>query len=71
MPKFIGIEGVIAEEQLEAFYSYADNLYISENDVWMSVFVQSLDREARKWFRELPQRYIKDIEALDDAFLKH
>ena len=33
-------------------------------------FVQSLDGEARKWFRELPQRFITDIEALDDTFLK-
>ena len=54
MPKFTRIEGVIAEEHLEAFYSYANNLDISENDVWMRVFVQSLDGKARKWFRELP-----------------
>ena len=69
MPKFTGTEGVTAEEHLESFYSYADNLDISENDVWMRVFVQSLDGEARKWFRELPHRSITDIEALDDAFL--
>jgi len=54
MPKFTGTEGVTAEEHLKAFYSYADNLDISENDVWMRVFVQSLDGEARTWFRELP-----------------
>jgi len=42
-----------------------------KNDVWMRVFVQSLDREARKWFRELLPRSIADIEALDEAFLKH
>jgi len=36
----------------------------------MRVFVQILDGEARKWFRELSQRSITDIEALDDAFLK-
>jgi len=71
MPKFTGIEGVTAEEHLEAFYSYADNLDISENDVWMRVFVQSLDGEARKWFRELPPGSIVDIKALDEAFLKH
>ena len=34
------------------------------------MFVQSLDGEARKWFREFPHRSIVDIEALDDAFLK-
>lgn len=37
----------------------------------MRVMVQSLDGEARKWFRELTPRSITDIEALDDAFLKH
>jgi len=71
MPKFTGIEGITVEEHLELFYSYADNLDISEVDVWMRVFVQSLDGEARKWFRELTPRSIADIEALDDAFLKH
>ncbi len=71
MPKFTGTEGVTTEEHLESFYSYADNLDISEDDVWMRVFVQSLDGEARKWFRELTPRSIEDIEALDDAFLKH
>ena len=71
MPKYTGTEGVTAEEHLESFYSYADNLDISEDDVWMRVFVQSLDGEARKWFRELTPRSIADIEALADAFLKH
>jgi len=71
MPKFTGTEGVTAKEHLEYFYSYADNLDISENDVWMRVFAQSLDGEARKWFIELAPRSIVDIEALDDAFLKH
>ena len=71
MPKFTGTEGVSAQEHLESFYNYADNLDISEDDVWMRVFVQSLDGEARKWFKELTPRYIADIEVLDDAFLKY
>jgi hypothetical protein len=36
----------------------------------MRVFVQSLDGEARKWFRGLTPRSIVGIEALDDAFLR-
>lgn len=71
MPKFTGIEGVSVEEHLESFYNFADNLDIYEEDVWMRVFVQSLDGDARKWFNELPPRTIADIEALDDVFLKH
>ena len=54
MPKFTGAEGVIDKEHLESFYSYANNLDINEEDVWMRGFVQSLDGEARKWFRNLP-----------------
>ena len=71
MPKFTGSEGVSVEEHIESFYSYDDNLEISEDDVWMRVFIQSLDGEARKWFRELTLASMADIEALDDAFLKH
>jgi len=33
MPNFKGTEGVSIEEHLESFYSYADNLDISEYDV--------------------------------------
>jgi len=71
MPKFTSTERVTAEEHLESFYSYADNLDISEDDVWMRVFFQSLDGDARNWFKELAPRSITDIQALDDAFLKH
>jgi hypothetical protein len=48
MPKFTGEEDITAEEHLVAFYSYADNLNIENEDVWMRVFVQSLDGEAHK-----------------------
>jgi len=71
MPNFTGTEGVTSEEHLESFYSYADNLDISEDDVWMRVFFQRLDGEARKWFRDMTPRSIADIEALDDVFLKN
>jgi hypothetical protein len=51
MPKFTGKEDTTAEEHLAFFYSYADNLNIVNEDVWMRVFIQSLDGEVRKWFR--------------------
>ena len=37
----------------------------------MRVFVQSLFGEARKWFRGLAPGSIMDIEALDEALLRH
>ena len=61
IPKFIGEGDFIAEEHLEAFYSYVENINIEQEDVWTRVFVQSLDGQARKWFKELPARSIADI----------
>jgi hypothetical protein len=71
MPNFIGEEDVTTEECLSSFYSYENNLNIENEDVWMRVFVQSLDGEARKRFRGLTPGSIVGIEALDDSFLRH
>jgi ribonuclease HI/uncharacterized small protein (DUF1192 family) len=70
MLKFSGEGEVTAEEHLAIFYSYADNLNIENEDVWMRVFVQSLDGEVRKWFRGLAPGSIAGIEALDNVFLR-
>jgi hypothetical protein len=70
MPKFTGEGDITAEEHLAAFYSYADNLNIENEDIWMRVFFQSLDGEVRKWFRGLSPRSIAGIEALDSVFLR-
>jgi hypothetical protein len=71
LPKFTGEGDITAEEHLAAFYSYADNYVIVIEDVWMRIFVHSLDGEARKWFRDFPPGSIDGIEALDEAFLKN
>jgi uncharacterized small protein (DUF1192 family) len=70
MPKFSGEGDITTEEHLASFYSYADNLNIENEDVWMRVFVQSLDGEVRKWFRGLAPGSIAGIEALDTVFLR-
>jgi ribonuclease HI len=71
MPKFTGSGDYTAEEHIEAFYAYAENINISEEDVWTRIFVQSLDGQARKWFKELPTNSVAGIEQLDEVFLKH
>ena len=38
MPKFTGEGDITAEKHLATFYSYADNLNIENEDVWMRVF---------------------------------
>jgi hypothetical protein len=70
-PKFMGEESINAEEHLEAFYSFADNRVIVNEDAWMRVFFHSLDGDPRRWFSGLAPRYIDGIVALDDVFLRH
>jgi hypothetical protein len=69
MPKFTREEDITTDEHLSTFYNYANNLNIENEDVWLRVFVQSLDGEARKWFRVLTLGSIDGIEALDDSVL--
>jgi hypothetical protein len=71
MLKFTGSGDYTVEEHIEAFYAYAENINISEEDVWTIIFVQSLDGQARKWFKELPGNSVAGIEQLDEVFLKH
>ena len=38
MPKFTGGGDFTAEEHMEAFYNYAENINIEQEDVWSRVF---------------------------------
>jgi hypothetical protein len=71
LTRFNGEGGLTAEENLNYFYSFLENFNVEHADVWRRLFVQSLNGEARKWFRSLPPNSISDIDALDDTFLRH
>jgi hypothetical protein len=71
MPKFNGSRDYTAEEHIEAFYAYVENINILEEDVWTIIFVRILDGQAKKWFKELPTNLVVGIEQLDEVFLKH
>jgi hypothetical protein len=70
LPKFMGEGDITTQEHLATFYSYVDNYVIVDRDVWMRIFVHSIDGEDRKWFRALTPRSIDGIEYLDDVFLR-
>jgi hypothetical protein len=65
LPRYNGEGEVATEEHLESFYIFGDNFNIDYADVWMTLFVQSLEGKVRKWFKGLPLASIVDIEALD------
>ena len=70
LPRFNGQGDITTEEHWNVFFSYADNRNIKAKDVWMRMFVQSLDREIRKWLRELPPGSIDGVETLEEVFMK-
>ena len=70
LPRFNGQGETTAEEHWDAFLSNEYNQNIEAKDVWMRMFVQSLDGEVRKWFKELLANKITLIEELHDAFMR-
>jgi hypothetical protein len=42
MPKFTGEEYITAEQHLSSFYSYTDNQYIANEDLWMRFLYRAL-----------------------------
>jgi hypothetical protein len=70
LPRYNGEGEITTEENLVSFYRFDENFNIDYSDVWMGLFVQSLDGEVRKWLRSLPLAYIADIEVLDEVFIK-
>ena len=70
LPRFNGQGETTAKDHWDAFLSYADNQNIEAKDVWMRMFIQILDGDVRRWFRELPENSITIIEELQDLFMR-
>ena len=70
LPRYNSEGDVISKEHLVSFYNFAYNFNIENVDVWMRLFVQSLNGKVRKWFHCLNAVSIIGIEALDKDFLK-
>lgn len=58
-----------AQQHTKKMMEYFENYEIDDNDVRMKIFVQSLTREVRTWFRALGAKTIADPDALYQTFL--
>lgn len=56
------------QRHIETFFAFTKNLNVEQLDVIMRPFVQSLDGEAKKWFKGLPNASITTWEELENAF---
>ena len=70
LPRFSGQGDVTVLEHQNTYLSHVDNQNFENEYVWMRVFVQILDGEVRKWFRELPPNSIDGIDALKEVFMR-
>jgi hypothetical protein len=70
LPKFDGDKTRSAEEHMSAFHDFTDDQFVEHDDVFMRLFVQTLEGDVRKWFRELPVASIDSWPALEVAFMR-
>jgi hypothetical protein len=53
-----------------AFQDFTDNLFVEHDDVFMRLFIQTLEGDVRKWFRGLPVATIGTWKALESTFMR-
>eukprot|EP01018_Ginkgo_biloba_P001515 Gb_17820 [translate_table: standard] len=70
LPKFNGDNEVTVKDHMSALQDCIDNLAIDHKDVYLRMFVQSLEGDARKWFRNLPPDSIDSWVAFHNFFME-
>lgn len=70
LPRFVGEDEQTIENHIAVFCNFAENLNDEHLDVFLRLFVQSLDGEARKWFKELPNNSIPTWEEMERLFIQ-
>lgn len=68
MLRFTGEDELTIEKHIVSFCAFSENLNVEYLDVVMRLFVQSLDGDARKWFKTLSTNSINSWEELENAF---
>ena len=58
LSKFSGNNAISCEDHLRSFLDLVNDYEIQHEDVVMTLFVQSLTKDAREWFKRLPHESI-------------
>jgi hypothetical protein len=69
MPKFVGNNAITVELHIKAFLEYLENIGVTEEDVVMRIFVQSLTLDARDWYKALAVNSIDGWITFHDRFM--
>ena len=68
LPWFSGEDSTSAQRHIENFCTFAENVNVEHLDVVLRLFVQSLDGEARKWFKSLADNTVTSWEEMEILF---
>jgi len=68
IPRFTWEDEQTTENHISIFCNFAENLNVEHLDVVLRIFVQSLDREARKWFKWLLNNSIPTWDEMERLF---
>ena len=70
LPHFSGEDEQTTENHIVVFCNFAESLNVEHLDVVLRLFVQSLDGEARKWFKGLPNNTNPSWEEMERLFIQ-
>ena len=68
LPRFTGEDSTSAQRHIENFCALAENVNVEHLDVVLRLFAQSLDGEARKWFKFLVNNAVTTWEEMENFF---
>jgi hypothetical protein len=70
LPKFTGNNVITTEEHLDAIGVAMEDNGIEHEDVAMKLLASSLDEDAKKWFKGLPDNHLQSYEAFTNFVQK-
>jgi hypothetical protein len=68
--RFNGEDETTTLEHLATFYYFTDNQGLEHEDVYMRIFIQTIEGEVSTWFKGLPPNSINSLDALESYFLR-
>ena len=68
LPKFSRNNSITSEDHLRIFLDMMSDYEVEAEDVMMKLFVQSLTKDAREWFKRLPESSIWDWKDIEYCF---
>lgn len=69
LPKFTGSNVILVEDHVNAFLKFMDDLEIKHEDVEMKMSMQTLEGDARAWYKSLPARSIDGWDSFQTKFI--